>query len=124
MALVTVFRRVPPPIVGMVGVIHDRAFEAFEERLDWLEAAGLLVERFDPAVASAEVAARPQVRDLIDSEGDRCLPLLLVDGEVFSRGRCLSRTELARAVGQARARQDPWVGSPATDRREPVADHS
>ena len=44
MPFVTVFRRVPPPIVGTVGVIHDRGFEAFEERLDWLEAVGFPVE--------------------------------------------------------------------------------
>ena len=54
MMLVTVFRHVPPPIIGTVGVTQDRAFEAFEERLDWLEAIGLLVERFDPSTAPAE----------------------------------------------------------------------
>jgi hypothetical protein len=107
----------------MVGVIPDRAFEAFEERLDWLEAIGLPVERFDPGAASAEVAARPQVRDLLDREGDRCLPLLLVDDDLVSRGRLLSRTELARAVGQARAHRPPWVATAATDPANVVANH-
>jgi hypothetical protein len=101
--LVTVFRHVPPPIIGTVAVIQRRAFEAFEERLDWLEAIGHLVERFDPNTAPAEVAARGPVRDLLSTEGDRCLPLILVDGAVVSRGVYPSRTQLARAVGQARA---------------------
>jgi hypothetical protein len=101
--LITVFRHVPPPIIGTVGVIQGRAFEAFEERLDWLEAIGHLVERFDPSTAPAEVAARGPVRDLLSTEGDRCLPLILVDDAVVSRGFYPSRTQLARAVGQARA---------------------
>ena len=102
MKLVTVFRHVPPPIIGTVGVIQDQAFEAFEERLDWLEAIGLLVERFDPSAAGREVVARERVRDLLATEGDRCLPLILVNDAVVSRGVYPSRTQLARAVGQAR----------------------
>ena len=101
MPSVTVFRRVPPPIIGTVGVIHDRDFEAFEERLDWLEAIGVLVERLDPRSATLEVAARKSVRQLLAQEGDRCLPLILVNDAVVSRGVYPSRTQLARAVGQA-----------------------
>jgi hypothetical protein len=110
MTLVTVFRHVPPPIIGMVGVIHDRAFEAFEERLDWLEGIGLLVERFDPGTALAEVASRASVRELLSTEGDRCLPLILVNDAVVSRGVYPSRTQLARAVGQARGGVPHGVG--------------
>lgn len=98
--LVTVFRHVPPPIIGTVGVVQDRAFEAFEERLDWLEAIGLLVERFDPRTAPAEVAAREPVRNVIAAEGDRCLPLILANDAVISQGAYPSRAQLARAVGR------------------------
>ena len=108
--LVTVFRHVPPPIIGTVGVIQDRAFEAFEERLDWLEGFGLLVERFDPGAAPAEVVAREAVRDLLSTEGSRCLPLILVNDVVVSRGVHPSRTQLARAVGQARGVVPQGVG--------------
>ena len=31
----------------MIGVPHDRAFEALEANLDWLETTGVFVERFD-----------------------------------------------------------------------------
>lgn len=102
MTLVTVFRHIPRPIIGMIGVIHDRTFEAFEANLDWLEATGILVERFDPATAPRELTARPLVRQLLSTEGDACLPLILVDNAVVSRGHYPSRTQLARAVGQAR----------------------
>jgi hypothetical protein len=103
MALVTVFRHIPPPIIGTFGVIHDRAFEDFEERLDWLEASGRPVERFDPNREPGEVATREPVRALLAREGDRCLPLVLVDDAVVLSGSYPSRGQLARAVGRAAA---------------------
>jgi hypothetical protein len=33
MVFVTVFRHVPRPITGMIGVLYDRTFEAFEANL-------------------------------------------------------------------------------------------
>ena len=36
MTFVTVFRRVPKPITGMIGVLYDPDFERFEANLDWL----------------------------------------------------------------------------------------
>ena len=102
MRIVSVFRRVPPPIIGSCGVIQDRRFEDFEQHLDWLEAIGVVVERFDPAVAPGEVAARENVRERLGMEGDRCLPLVLVNGLVVSEGAYLSRGQLARVVGRAR----------------------
>ena len=113
---VTVFRHVPPPIIGVVGVIQDRAFEAFEERLDWLETIGVPVERFDPScMAPGEVAAREPVRELLSTEGDRCLPLIVVNDVVVSRGVYPSRTQLARVVGQVRAGLQHGVGEPDPD---------
>ena len=40
MVFVTVFRHVPRPTAGMIGTLYDRAFEAFEANLDWLETTG------------------------------------------------------------------------------------
>ena len=100
MTFVTVLRHVPRPITGMIGVLYDRAFEAFEASLDWLETTGVLVERFDPTIAPGEVARRPVVQQLLSANGDSCLPLILVNESVVSRGTYLSRAQLARAVGQ------------------------
>ena len=99
MTFVTVFRRVPKPITGMIGVLYDREFERFEANLDWLETTGVLVEQFDPSTAQKEVAKRPAIHQILSAEGDRCLPLILNES-VVSRGRYLSRAQLARAVGQ------------------------
>lgn len=121
MTLVTVFRHVPPPIVGMIGVVHDRAFEAFEERLDWLEASGLLVDRVDPSTAAAEAASSEPVRQILAKEGDHCLPLIVVDGVVVSRGVYPSRTDLARAVGRARTDAPFGLGHRGLDEAASVA---
>jgi len=102
MVSVTVFRHIPPPIIGMVGVVQDPAFEAFEERLEWLEALGVPVERLDPAIAPDEVMAHQAVHELLLAEGDRCLPLILVNDAVVSRATYPSRAQLARAVGRGR----------------------
>jgi arsenical resistance operon trans-acting repressor ArsD len=101
---VTVVRRIPRPIVGSFGIVHDRAFEEFEERLDWLEALGVRVERLDPSASSPNATGREELRALLSPEGERCLPLVLVNGTVFSRGVHPSRTDLARAVGRGRPR--------------------
>ena len=37
MTFVTIFRRVPRPITGMIGILQDPEFERFEANLDWLE---------------------------------------------------------------------------------------
>jgi Arsenical resistance operon protein ArsD len=100
MTFVTVFRRVPKPITGMIGILYDPEFERFEANLDWLETTGVLVEQFDPFTAKNEVAKRPAVEQLLADEGDRCLPLILMNESVVSRGTYLSRAQLARAVGQ------------------------
>lgn len=100
MTFVTVFRRVPRPITGMIGILQDPEFDRFEANLNWLETTGVLVEQFDPSAAQAEVATRPAVQQILTAEGDRCLPLILVNEFVVSRGRYLSRAQLARAVGQ------------------------
>jgi len=107
MVSVTVFRHVPPPIIGTLGVIQDRAFEAFEERLDWLEVAGFPVERFDPSTSPGALAAREAARDLLSVEGDECLPLILLNDAVVWRGGYPSRAQLARTVGRGRYRVDP-----------------
>jgi hypothetical protein len=102
MTTVTVFRHAPPPLIGVCGVVPDRASEAFEQELDWLEASGLLVERFDPFQQPGEAERFHAVTDALASEGSRCLPLILVDGVVVSSGVHPTRSQLARVVGQHR----------------------
>ena len=53
MTLITVFRHVPPPIIGTCGVIRDRTFDVFEEQLDWLEACIQRGEEFGSRATNA-----------------------------------------------------------------------
>ena len=106
MTTVTVFRRVPPPIIGVCGVVLDRTFEAFEESLDWLETTGILVDWFDPEAQPGEVAPFQGVTDALAKEGPGCLPLILVDGDVVSSAVHPTRTQLARVVGQNRSQTE------------------
>ena len=105
MTFVTVFRHVPRPITGMIGILQDPDFERFEANLDWLETTGVLVEQFDPSMAQGEVVKHPTAQQIWAAEGDRCLPLILVNESVVSRGTYPSRAQLARAVGQGQGWQ-------------------
>ena len=89
----------PKPITGMIGILYDAEFEKFEANLDWLETTGVLVEQFDPSTARDEVTKRPAVRQILSDDGEQALPVILVNEAVVSRGRYLSRAQLARAVG-------------------------
>ena len=102
MSTITVVRHIPPPIIGMCGVSLDRATATLESDLDWLEALGVVVERLDPDVDSAGIAQHEAARNLLSTQGRDCLPLVLVDEAVVSRGRHPTRTTLAHLAGQAR----------------------
>ena len=106
MTTVTVFRHAPAPLIGVCGVVPDRASEAFEQELDWLEANGLLVERFDPYREPGEAARLQGVAEALAKQGPRCLPLILVDGVIVSSGVHPTRTQLARVVGQRRSQTE------------------
>ena len=106
MTTVTVFRHLPPPVIGVCGVVLDRVFEAFEQSLDWLETTGILVERIDPWEQTEEAAHFEVVTELLTREGLRCLPLILVDGVIASSRAHPTRTQLARLVGRSRRQPD------------------
>ena len=106
MTTVTVLRHPPPPVIGVCGVVFDRAFEAFEQNLDWLEAIGILVERIDPQEQPEEAARFEAVRDSLAREGNRCLPIVLVDDVLVSSGVHPTRSQLARIVGRNRRQPD------------------
>jgi len=106
MTTVTAFRHAPPLLIGVLGVLPDRASEALEQNLDWLEANGFLVERFDPHRQPRETARYQVVTESLAREGNRCLPLILVDGVIVSSGVHPTRTQLARVVGQHRSQTE------------------
>ncbi len=91
-----------PPMccsTGVCGPVVDPALPRIASDLDWLKRQGIQVERFNLAQQPQAFASNPAVTSALHDHGNDCLPLILVDGEVASRGTYPSRTELARLVG-------------------------
>jgi hypothetical protein len=80
---------------GVCGSEVDTALVRFAADLEWLSAQGVPVRRFNLAHDGAAFAQHALVRRTLQQEGAGCLPLVLLGGEILSRGRYPVRTELA-----------------------------
>jgi hypothetical protein len=103
---VTVFRELPPLVVGTCGVVPDHDFDALEERLDSLESSGVTVERFEPTHAADAIATRPAVQRLVAAEGEGCFPVVMINNDVVMSRRYPSRAEWAHAIGERRRAEE------------------
>jgi arsenite methyltransferase len=91
-----------PPMccsTGVCGPSVDPVLPRFSADLDWLKRQGVEVERHNLAQQPAAFASNPLVTGALREHGNDCLPLVLVDGQVVSRGTYPERSELARLVG-------------------------
>lgn len=103
---ITVFRSVPPVIIGTVGIVPNHEFEAFEEQLDAVEASGVIVERFQPDQAARVIAQKSALQQLVPDRGARSFPIVLVNEEIVSSGRYPTNTEWAHALGAGRRSEE------------------
>lgn len=112
-----------PPMccsTGICGPSVDPVLPRFAADLDWLKRQGLSVERYNLSQQPAEFVANPAVTDALKEFGNDCLPLILVDGRVVSRGSHPERSELARLAGldvvaePAKAAGSSCCSSPST----------
>lgn len=85
---------------GVCGPAVDPALPRFAADLEWLRAEGVTVERFNLAHQPAAFAANDAVKRMLTADGPACLPLVLVDGVVVSRGGYPSRRQLADWTGR------------------------
>ena len=99
MASLHVFDRPLCCSTGICGPEVDPALVAFAADLQWLARKGVTVERINPAWQPTEFAANATVREELQAHGQGCLPLVLVDGVVVSRGQVPNRAQLAGWVG-------------------------
>lgn len=91
-----------PPMccsTGVCGPSVDPLLAAFAADVDWLASQGVEVSRYNLAQDPQAFVAEPIVGELLQREGDACLPLVLMNGEVVARGVYPRRDELARVVG-------------------------
>ena len=91
-----------PPMccsTGVCGPSVDPKLVRFASDLHWLITHGVRVERYNLAQQPATFAANETVRSALAAEPETCLPLVLVDGVVASRGAYPTRAELAARLG-------------------------
>jgi hypothetical protein len=88
-----------PPMccsTGVCGPNPDPVLPRFAADLQWLAGQGVVVERFNLSQQPQAFVANPVVKAALTEQGNECLPLLLVDGDVVSCGTYPVRAALAR----------------------------
>jgi hypothetical protein len=91
-----------PPMccsTGVCGPSVDPALVSFSVDLHWLANQKITVERFNLAQQPQAFAASEVVRTALKQYGNECLPLILLNGAVVSKGRYPTRDELASLAG-------------------------
>lgn len=86
---------------GVCGPTVDPLLAAFSADVDWLTSQGVAVTRHNLAQAPQAFVEQPLVRDLLQRDGDACLPIVMVNGAIVSQGAYPRRDELARLTGRA-----------------------
>ena len=91
-----------PPMccsTGVCGPEADPVLIRFAADLQWLSKKGIQVERHTLSQQPQAFVANSIVKTLLEKEGNECLPLILVDGQVASIGRYAAREDLAGLSG-------------------------
>jgi hypothetical protein len=80
---------------GVCGTDVDTKLVQFANDLSWLKDQGVGVQRFNLGQEPAAFAQNAEVRTLLTKDGNRCLPIVLVDGSVATKGIYPTRDQLA-----------------------------
>lgn len=77
----------------------DDQLAQFASALEWLKQKGVEVARYNLGHQPGEFVQNPVVKGALDSDGIGCLPLILADGRIVSKGCYPSRAELGAPFG-------------------------
>jgi len=88
---------------GVCGPMVDPKLVQFSAALDWLRGQGVQVERYNPSHQYNAFAGNATVVRAINDDGLNCLPLILVNGSIVSRGEYPAQEALAMKAGLSRA---------------------
>jgi hypothetical protein len=83
---------------GACGPDAEDEVAQFALSLEWLEACGVSVSRYNLGHDPGAFVTNATVKALLDKEGLACLPLILADGRIVSQGRYPSRDELGARI--------------------------
>lgn len=89
---------------GVCGPKVDKKLVEFSAALAWLRTQGVDVQRYNPAQQYEAFVANAKVVQTINEQGTGCLPLIVVDGEIVSRGAYPKKGELAAWAGVSPAK--------------------
>lgn len=84
---------------GACGPDADDELAQFASALEWLKQSGIAVSRYNLGHQPGAFVQNAMVKGTIEKEGIGCLPLVIADGRIVSRGRYPSREELGAQVG-------------------------
>ena len=84
---------------GVCGPSVDPVLPKFAADLEWLKSKGAQVERYNLAQEVGAFTSNPIVKTTLNSQGTKCLPLVLVDGVIVSEAIYPTRKVLAGFVG-------------------------
>jgi len=108
---------------GVCGPSVDPALPRFAADLEWLKSKGIRVERYNLAQEVAAFTSNPVVKTALNSRGTKCLPLVLVEGDIVFEGTYPTREQLANFTGvefepaQTKAQQSlVTIGAPGRSR--------
>ena len=93
-----------PPMccpTGVCGPAIDPVLPRFAADLEWMKGRGGQVYRYNLAQQPRAFAENETIKDALAEGENQCLPLILVDGRIVSRGVYPTREELAVYAGIA-----------------------
>lgn len=88
-----------PPMccsTGVCGSDVDPVLPRFAADLEWLKTQGVSVTRYNLAQEPGEFVAVDAVKAALHEQGNGCLPLIVLDGEIMSRATYPTRSELTQ----------------------------
>ena len=77
----------------------DDELAQFASSLEWLRERGVAVSRYNLGHQPGAFAQNAAVKGALEQEGIGCLPLVMADGRIVSKGRYPSRSELGQQLG-------------------------
>jgi len=83
---------------GVCGPSVDPVLPRFAADLEWLKSKGAQVERYNLAQEVGAFTSNSIVKTTLNSQGTKCLPLVLVDGVIVSEAIYPTRKMLAGFV--------------------------
>jgi SAM-dependent methyltransferase len=113
--MIQVFDRPMCCSTGVCGPDVDPVLPRFAADLQWLKSQGHAVDRFNLAQQPDAFIQNREVHQLLATQGTNCLPLIVVDGAIVSRGAYPNRDEMVRWADTETAVASGCCGGPAKD---------